>query len=106
MPVSPSQPPRDLREEPSYTEAVDQLGISVRRLDELLLAITWIVAHDPESLPAIPNTPFRMARSQVIVGEPVLRVYFTIGSDELCQLWWVDLAEDVIDEDEAVEDVG
>ncbi len=95
----PPTPPRDLREEPSFEAQSKLLENSAQRLDEKLYGITWAIARSAESFPQVKGTPFRMARAQARVGEPILRVLFTINSAELCSLWWIDQADDLGEED-------
>jgi hypothetical protein len=96
-------PPRDLREEPSFTAQAKLLEDSAKRLDEKLHGVTWAIARAAERFPVIRGTPFRLARAQQAAGQPILRVYFTINSPELCSLWWIDETDDPGDSAEAID---
>jgi len=85
---------RTLIEEPSFAEAREAIvGNDIRRFDEMLSAITWEIARDPEHAPAVPGSRLRLARSEAMPGEPILRVYYTINDDGTCSLWDVNLAD-------------
>jgi len=104
--LEPSKPPRDVAEQQSFRICLDAIEPSCQRSDELIEAIKWEVARDPEALPELPGTPFRLARSQEVLGGEILRVFFTIDSEEVCSLWWADRTPDPVKADEEEDDFG
>lgn len=89
---------RDTREEPSYVAAAAKLEPDVERRDDLTKAILWQISVAAEQCPEVPGTPLRVARAQAVPGEEILRVFFTIESDALCSLRFIDQ----VDDDEAL----
>lgn len=80
---------RTLREEDSYTESAALLEPDAKRFDELVSGITWRIASDAEGCPLIDGGPFRVAKAHASPGGPIIGVYFTINSDNVCSLWYV-----------------
>ncbi len=91
---------RDVREEPSFREAARAIEPDAKRFDDLYAAICYLISRAAESCPEVAGTPFRVARAQETAGTPILRVLFTINSDDLCSCWWVDLADEGFDDEE------
>jgi hypothetical protein len=92
---------RTLVEEKSFEESRDALvGIDVQRCDEMVHAITWGIARDPERYPLLPGSRLRLARAQPILDAPILRIFFTINADDSCSLWWIDFEDEPDETDE------
>ena len=63
--------PREVVESSHFVEHVRSLGVSVKRLDEVMLAVTWELAREPE-------------RGEIFLeGRPDLRVKRTASSDDI-----------------------
>lgn len=88
---------RSVRVEPSFEESARDVEHDARRFDDLYRGIEWQISIAAESCPEVAGTPFRVARAYVETG--VLRVLFTINSEDVCSVWWVDIAEDPEEED-------
>lgn len=95
LPVFQARPKaRSVREEPSFAAAAQQIEPDVRRFDELAAAAIYLIEGDADSLPILGNSPFRMARAHIGRGDPIVRILFTINSDDQCSLWYVDFIDD------------
>jgi hypothetical protein len=91
---------RSIRQESSFEESARNVERDARRFDDLYRGVEWQIAVNAESCPEVAGTPFRMARAYVETG--LLRVLFTINSNDLCSVWWVDIAEDAEEEDASI----
>ncbi len=93
----PGSRKRSVRLEPSFEESASDVEQDARRFDDLYRGLEWQIATNAESCPEASGTPFRIARAHVETG--LLRVLFTINSDHLCSLWWVDITTDPEEQD-------
>lgn len=66
----------------------------------MTMAITWWIANNAETCPAVSGTPLRVARAQTPRNGPMLRLWFTIDPDDVVSLWWLDLATGTSEVDE------
>jgi hypothetical protein len=82
-------PLRDVVERELFTERCAELGLDARALDEVLFALKWVLARDPEFWPRIPGYRERMARTRASARIPALRVYYLgdAGDHEVHLLW-------------------
>lgn len=87
---------RTIREEPSYAECVRDLG-GYGRIDELIGHLKWRLSLDPFSWSwqVRPARQTRVAFTEAL-GEvvPVFRIFFTVPSDDLIALLWIEEADD------------
>lgn len=84
---------RTIRQEPKFDEQLRELGISCRRLDEILDGVCFGLARDPESFGVVPGTHLSILKTAVFPQAPSLRIFFTYTDNEVCLLW-VELCED------------
>ncbi|MDQ1539230.1 MAG: hypothetical protein QOE58_3623 [Actinomycetota bacterium] len=69
---------RALRESALYEQQCGDLGVSIRRLDEITGAARWAATEDAELFPEAFGTPYRGIALAATEQTPALRVYFTI----------------------------
>lgn len=87
-----------IREEASYADAVEGLGISVKRLDEVLEGTTWAIARaadDDEQCPELLDNGLRYARATMPEAPDCLvRVWFLLDHEnKMACLVSIDLTE-------------
>ncbi len=68
---------RDIVEEDSFKERLNELRINNKRMDEALDAICLALARRPELFPLVPGTNIRRLRLQNCIGVPESNVWFT-----------------------------
>ena len=88
---------RELRESKQFLEQLKQIHPNIRRLDEQLFGITWVLSRRPDIFPQIGNTLLHRALIDPWPGAPRLRIYFTFD-DQHVDLLWVEQVEE-LDED-------
>jgi hypothetical protein len=66
---------RTLREEGKFREQFETLAASHERLDDVLAALYFSLARQPEVFPTIPGTS--VAKTAVYPNAPALRIFFT-----------------------------
>jgi hypothetical protein len=75
----------------------------VQRFDEICDGIYWFMEHGAHQCPAMPDSPFRMARATAPDGTR-LRAFFTVNDDDepAVRAWHVGVADEgpSADEDE------
>lgn len=60
----------------------EALGLDPKRFDDLLSAITWVLAHKPDEFPLVPETRLRRIRTaNGVFGFPALVMYVTVDDD-------------------------
>ena len=74
---------RTIREEPKFDEQRAKLGVSHKRLDEVLAAFHYALCRDPERYPRVPGTTLRVLKTSVYPGAPSLRIFFTFDEHEV-----------------------
>ena len=74
---------RTIREEPKFDEQRAKLGVSHKRLDEVLAAFHYALCHAPERYPRVPGTTLRVLKTSVYPGAPSLRIFFTFDEHEV-----------------------
>ena len=68
-----------------------ELG-DLKRLDDRMSVFEWAAWQDAEDFPAVEGTRLRVARIAGFGGEPTLRVFFEIESDDIVGVHWVERA--------------
>ena len=84
---------RTVIQEPSFTDAFNQLRISYQRLDEVLSGVHSILVVHPELCPLIEGTVLSMIKTLEFPHVPPLRIFFTYTDDEV-HLRHVEVIED------------
>ena len=74
---------REIVEEAGFTEQVNALAISYKRLDDVMEGILFAVSSNPEHFPLIPGTRLRFLNTSVYPDAPALRVYFTATEERV-----------------------
>lgn len=87
--MSPEPHKRAWREQPSFLESAKAIEPDVRRFDELCDAAKDIIENNAEACPKVGHAVFRLARAHNTQEEPIIGILFTIGTDDICYLWWV-----------------
>ncbi|MFD1516368.1 hypothetical protein [Pseudonocardia yunnanensis] len=82
---------RDVRESALFTEQCQQLGLEVKRLDEVLESVVWAVANAAEDLQTVPGSPLGWIATDPWPGVPEMIVLFRIESDEIVDLKWIEV---------------
>ena len=84
---------RTIRQEPKFNEQLEALGISYRRLDEVLEGVCFALAREPERFSRIPGTQLSIIKTPVYPNAPSLRIFFTYNEEEV-HLLAVEFCED------------
>lgn len=74
---------RTVREEPKFHEQLEGLAASHRRLEDVLGALYFSLARQPEAFPRIPGTGLSVAKTAVYPDAPALRIFFTYSDTEV-----------------------
>ena len=80
---------REIVEEQKFKDQVEALGLSWKRLDEVLSGISISLAVRPEFWPKIPGTAFSVLKTLHYPKCPPLRVFFTYDALQV-HLWYVE----------------
>lgn len=83
---------RTVREEPKFTEQLQALAADHKRLDDVLSALYFELAREPEIFPTVPGTSLSVAKTAVYPDAPALRIFFTYTDTEV-HLMHVEFAE-------------
>jgi|HubBroStandDraft_2_1064218.scaffolds.fasta_scaffold2049111_1 hypothetical protein len=67
---------RTIREEGRFREQLEELGVSARRLDELMEGIALAVSLRPEVFPRVPGTSLHRIKVRPFQGLPHLNLWF------------------------------
>lgn len=67
---------RTIREEPTFRERLEKLGVSPKRMDELLEGILLTVASHPEIFDRVPGKDLWRFRVIPFPGMPRMNVWF------------------------------
>lgn len=89
---------RDIRESTLFSEQCTQLGVGVRRLDDVLESAVWAVANAADDLPTIPGTKLGWIPISSWPGVPEMIVLFRIENDDLVELQWIEIVQQDPDE--------
>ena len=74
---------RDIFEEPLFSEQMDALGVSYRHRDDIMSAISFVLARHPEIFPQVPNTCLSAVTVELYDGYPSVRFLFTFSEDRV-----------------------
>jgi len=85
---------RTIRQEPKFNEQLEALGISYRRLDEVLEGVCFALAREPERFSRIPGTQLSIIKTPVYPNAPSLRIFFTYNEEEEVHVPAVEFRED------------
>lgn len=85
---------RTIREGPRFRQQCMELGLTIRRLDEVLIAATWAVARHAEQLPLIPNTTLRVVLTAPFPDVPALQIYFRIADEDYVDFEWIETVQE------------
>src|SRR5258706_11825310 len=85
---------RQFRQEPKFDEEVAALGITHKRLDELLASATYSLARHPERCEKIEGTLVHVYKTVVYPDAPSVRIFFTFNDVEV-DLLHIEFCEDV-----------
>jgi hypothetical protein len=80
--------------EQSWQTDSAKIATDVRRFDEISTGLCWFMEYGAHLCPAMPDSPFRMARAIAPDGQ-LLRAFFTVNDDEdpAVRGWHVDVIE-------------
>lgn len=82
---------RSIRHEPSFDKAADSIEADPERWDEVLQAIEWALLHHIDDVvPPPEGSALGIIKVFPSDRHPPLRVFYSVESDELCALWWVE----------------
>ncbi len=93
---------RETRESDEFGRLKAEINADARRFDELLFAVTWSLGREAERFHVVPGTRLRRIKTRGAHGLPRLVIYFTIESESLCELQWI---EEAIPTDEPPDDI-
>lgn len=74
---------RTIRQEPRFDEQLGELGVSHKRLDEVLAGAAFGVSHAPENYPIVPGTVLRVLETVTYPNAPSIRIFFTFDDEEV-----------------------
>ena len=80
----------DIRWSKAFEAEVDNLGLSVKRLDAVLWTTDWALHRAPTFFPAIPGTSLRLMPIDPFPEVPALRIYYRIEDDHIVELEWIE----------------
>lgn len=81
---------REILDESSFRESLEELGVDRKRLDAVMEAITFTAARTPEYFPRVRGTPnLRRITVGPALGIPRLRIWFVHDEEKI----WLRLAE-------------
>jgi hypothetical protein len=72
---------RTIIEEDSFRQSLKKLGISPKRLDELVEGVIFAVAKSPETFPEVPGTGIHRLQILPFPGMKRLNVWFTFEDE-------------------------
>lgn len=80
-----------IRYSDQWDSCCQQIGLSIRRWDEVYAGVEWAVSENPEFFELAPGTRLRVVLTDDFVDAPALVIYFTVDDDAYCTMWWVEL---------------
>jgi hypothetical protein len=73
---------RQIIEEDQFREEKIRISRSVKRLDDILLGITWVLARKPESFEQVGTLDLYLAKTDAVPpGVPALYIWFWFDDD-------------------------
>lgn len=85
---------REIVETDGFQKDKERVATDAKRLDEMLLGVTWAMSQHPEHFPLVPGTKrLHMAATDPFPDAPPARVWFTFD-DEQIELLGLEFAED------------
>ena len=87
---------RTIVEDESFSKSFDQLKVSYRRLDEVLVGVTLALVTSPEHCPVVPGTVLSILKTREFPSIPPLRIFFTYDEKEV-HLRYVELIQSAIE---------
>jgi hypothetical protein len=85
---------RTIRESPRFQLQCKELGLAIRRLDEVLIGATWAMAKHPEQLPLIPDTDLRVVLTAPFPDLPALVIFARIADRNYVDLEWIETVQE------------
>ena len=86
---------RTIRQEPKFNEQLEALGVTHKRLDEVLEGVCFALSRNPERFPRVPGTQLSIIKTPVYPGAPSLRIFFTFNEEEV-HLLMVEFCEEEV----------
>jgi len=74
---------RTIRQEPKFNEQLAALGVSHKRLDEVMEGVSFALSRHPEQFPRVPGTQISIIKTPVYPNAPSLRIFFTYSEEEV-----------------------
>ena len=75
---------RQIIEESEFKDEKIRMSRSVKRLDEILLGITWVLARKPESFDKVTGLDLYLAKTEAIPPDiPALYIWFWFDDNEV-----------------------
>ncbi len=88
--------PRQVIDEPQYTEQLNALRVNWERFDEAFMTLEPAILLVPDIFPEVPGTLLRRVRLVGFEGVPPLSIFFAVKGDTAHLV-----AAEIIPEDEA-----
>lgn len=85
---------RTIRESLRFKLQCEELGLEVRRLDEVLAGATWAMAKHPEHLLLIPNTELLVVLTAPFPNLPALVIFARIADENYVDLVWIETVQE------------
>jgi hypothetical protein len=83
---------RQLIYDDTFWEQVRFLEPDVKRIDELIEGVTWLIANYADECEIVEGN-LRVAFTDPFPDAPPMRVFFTITDDNNCTLHWIERVE-------------
>lgn len=75
---------RQIIEESDFKDEKERISRSVKRLDEILLGITWVLARKPESFNKVGELDLHLAKTDPVPPDiPALYIWFWFNDSEV-----------------------
>lgn len=84
----------DIRESVLFTKQCTDLGLNIRRLDEVRVGIDWAVHTNAMQIEQAPDTDLRVLRTVSFPGIPALRIMIRIEDENVAVYEWIELADE------------
>lgn len=77
----------------TFEEQARIIEPDARRLDDAIEGAIWAISDHPDKLPVIDRT-LRVAFTDPFPNMPAMRIYFSMTSDEVCTVHWIERLEE------------